>query len=235
MVAPLDILQLSTISSENKVAEPEKLKFGLDTLKAAGTDGVMVDCWWGIVEGKGPGQYDWSGYQELFNLVRQANLKLQVHDYNHCVSFNTGKFHGWSEDLVPNTEFCSLINADTRHECVIIFAYSLSALSLEAVKHQADRFVFFFRLFQVVMSFHQCGGNVGDDVFIPLPQWVLDAGMENPDIFFTNQAGTRNPESLSFGVDYERVLAGRTGLEVIMVFQGLKFQLFLNGLFFSIF
>lgn len=85
MVAPLDILQLSTISSENKVAEPEKLKFGLDTLKAAGTDGVMVDCWWGIVEGKGPGQYDWSGYQELFNLVRQANLKLQVHGYNYCV------------------------------------------------------------------------------------------------------------------------------------------------------
>lgn len=64
------------------------------------------------------------------------------------------------------------------------------------------------------MSFHQCGGNVGDDVFIPLPQWVLDVGMENPDIFFTNQTGTRNPESLSFGVDNERVLAGRTGLEV---------------------
>lgn len=73
------------------------------------------------------------------------------------------------------------------------------------------------------MSFHQCGGNVGDDVFIPLPQWVLDVGMENPDIFFTNQTGTRNPESLSFGVDNERVLAGRTGLEVIMVFS--KFQL----------
>ncbi|XWS32186.1 hypothetical protein CRYUN_Cryun23aG0139000 [Craigia yunnanensis] len=25
---------------------------------------------------------------------------------------------------------------------------------------------------QVVMSFHECGGNVGDDVHIPLPQWV---------------------------------------------------------------
>jgi beta-amylase len=64
------------------------------------------------------------------------------------------------------------------------------------------------------MSFHQCGGNVGDDVFIPLPKWVLDVGRENPDIFFTNRAGFRNPESLTFGVDDERVLEGRTALEV---------------------
>lgn len=101
MVTPLDILQLSTVSSENKVAEPEKLKCGLDTLKAAGTDGVMVDCWWGIVEGKGPGQYDWSGYQELFNLVRKANLKLQVHNSNHyhwIVSWMIGRlgFTHWN-------------------------------------------------------------------------------------------------------------------------------------------
>lgn len=24
---------------------------------------------------------------------------------------------------------------------------------------------------KVVMSFHECGGNVGDDVCIPLPHW----------------------------------------------------------------
>lgn len=33
--------------------------------------------------------------------------------------------------------------------------------------------LFFFRLCQVVMSFHACGGNVGDNAQIPLPQWVL--------------------------------------------------------------
>lgn len=114
-------------------------------------------------------------------------------------------------------EFCSLTNAGVGHECILIFAYSLCESSLDDLNHQADRCVF-SRLFQVVMSFHQCGGNVGDDVFIPLPQWMLDVGMENPDIFFTNQAGTRNPESLSFGVDNERVLAGRTGLEVSRFF-----------------
>lgn len=67
---------------------------------------------------------------------------------------------------------------------------------------------------QVVMSFHQCGGNVGDDTDIPIPPWVHEIAKENPDIFFTNRKGERNPECLSWGVDKERVLNGRTGLEV---------------------
>ncbi len=29
---------------------------------------------------------------------------------------------------------------------------------------------------QVVMSFHACGGNVGDNAQIPLPPWVLQVG-----------------------------------------------------------
>lgn len=62
------------------------------------------------------------------------------------------------------------------------------------------------------MSFHRCGGNVGDDVTIPLPQWVLDLG--DFDVFFNDAQGRANTECLSWGVDKERVLAGRTGLEV---------------------
>ena len=56
---------------------------------------------WGAVERR-PRRYDWSGYRQLFALVRALGLKLQV-----------------------------------------------------------------------VMSFHACGGNVGDNAQIPLPQWVL--------------------------------------------------------------
>lgn len=52
-----------------------------------------------------PRRYDWSGYKQLFRLVRALGLKLQV-----------------------------------------------------------------------VMSFHACGGNVGDNAQIPLPQWVLQVG-----------------------------------------------------------
>ncbi|KAJ0983444.1 hypothetical protein J5N97_011699 [Dioscorea zingiberensis] len=50
---------------------------------------------------------------------------------------------------------------------------------------------------QAIMSFHQCGGNVGDVVFIPIPQWVRDVGEYDPDIFYTNRKGTRNQEYLS--------------------------------------
>ncbi|XP_074382196.1 beta-amylase 7-like isoform X2 [Apium graveolens] len=67
---------------------------------------------------------------------------------------------------------------------------------------------------QVVMCFHECGGNVGDDVIIPLPQWVAEIGLTNPDIFFTDRAGRRNQECLSWGIDKERVLRGRTAVEV---------------------
>ncbi|CAM6018544.1 unnamed protein product [Sphagnum balticum] len=137
------MLPLDTITPDNKVANPEELKRDLEALRSAEVDGVMVDCWWGLVEGKVPQQYDWSGYSHLFKIVRDAQLKLQV-----------------------------------------------------------------------VMSFHQCGGNVGDDVNISLPQWVLDVGTENPDVFFTDQNGVRNRECLTWGVDKRRVLRGRTGVEV---------------------
>lgn len=65
------------------------------------------------------------------------------------------------------------------------------------------------------MSFHECGGNVGDDVCIPLPHWVAEIGRSNPDIFFTDKEGRHNPECLSWGIDKERVLRGRTAVEVL--------------------
>ena len=66
------------------------------------------------------------------------------------------------------------------------------------------------------MSFHECGGNVGDDVSIPLPEWVIEIGKSNPDIYFTDREGRRNSECLSWGIDKERVLQGRTAVEVLL-------------------
>ena len=37
--------------------------------------------------------------------------------------------------------------------------------------------------FQPVMSFHKCGGNVGDTVTIPLPSWALDVAKSNKYLF----------------------------------------------------
>ena len=64
------------------------------------------------------------------------------------------------------------------------------------------------------MSFHQCGGNVGDSVFIPLPKWVLEIGESEPDdIFYTNQGGIRNKECISLSVDNKRLFHGRTPID----------------------
>lgn len=119
------------------------MKKQLQELKAAQVDGVMIDVWWGIVEQKGPKEYDWRGYRSLFELIQECGLKLQA-----------------------------------------------------------------------IMSFHQCGGNVGDEVTIPIPQWVLGIGDTNPDIFYTNRKDNRNIECLTLGVDHQPLFHGRTAVEV---------------------
>ncbi|GAB4844484.1 Beta-amylase 7 [Ancistrocladus abbreviatus] len=135
--------QLGVINMKCELADPDWLLKQLRVLKSINVDGVMVDCWWGVVEAHAPQEYNWNGYKRLFQIVRELKLKLQV-----------------------------------------------------------------------VMSFHECGGNFGDDVCIPLPHWVAEIGRSNPDIFFTDKEGRRNSECLSWGIDKERVLRGRTAIEV---------------------
>ncbi|KAL7164953.1 hypothetical protein ACSBR2_040782 [Camellia fascicularis] len=67
---------------------------------------------------------------------------------------------------------------------------------------------------QVVMSFHQCGGNVGDSCSIPLPPWVLEEISKNPDLVYTDRSSRRNPEYISLGCDSSPVLKGRTPIQV---------------------
>ncbi|XP_073312027.1 beta-amylase 3, chloroplastic [Primulina huaijiensis] len=67
---------------------------------------------------------------------------------------------------------------------------------------------------QVVMSFHQCGGNVGDSCSIPLPPWVLEEISKNPNLVYTDRSGRRNPEYISLGCDSLPVLRGRTPIQV---------------------
>ncbi|XP_074272998.1 beta-amylase 2, chloroplastic [Silene latifolia] len=137
------MLPLGIIDMNCKMVDPFGLLEELKVLKSINVDGIMVDCWWGIVEAQAPQKYNWTGYRSLFQIVRALGLKLQV-----------------------------------------------------------------------VMSFHECGGNVGDDVNIPLPRWIREIGQKNPDIYFTNQEGRRITECLSWGIDKERVLRGRTAVEV---------------------
>lgn len=60
---------------------------------------------------------------------------------------------------------------------------------------------------QATMSFHACGGNVGDSVNIPLPGWVVAAG-DAHGLWFTDREGGVTKEYITFGADHERVLPG---------------------------
>ncbi|KAH1222486.1 Beta-amylase [Glycine soja] len=137
------MLPLGVVTNDNVLQDRVGLENQLKELQAVGVDGVMVDVWWGIVESKGPQQYDWSAYRTLFQMVQDCKLKLQA-----------------------------------------------------------------------IMSFHKCGGNVGDSVLIPLPKWVLEIGESDPDIFYTNRKGIRNKECLSLGVDNQPLFHGRTAIEL---------------------
>jgi beta-amylase len=47
-----------------------------------------------------------------------------------------------------------------------------------------------------ILSFHQCGGNVGDDCNIPLPSWIWSLGRED-EMKFRNEKGFVNGEYVS--------------------------------------
>ncbi|KAI7758412.1 hypothetical protein M8C21_013100 [Ambrosia artemisiifolia] len=63
---------------ECELVDPHDLTNQLRTLKSINVDGVMIDTWWGIVEAKNPQDYNWKGYKQLFSIVRDLGLKLQV-------------------------------------------------------------------------------------------------------------------------------------------------------------
>ncbi|KAH0452042.1 hypothetical protein IEQ34_019341 [Dendrobium chrysotoxum] len=66
---------------------------------------------------------------------------------------------------------------------------------------------------QAVMSFHKCGGNVGDSCTIPLPRWAVEEMEKDPDLSYTDQWGRRNYEYISLGCDTIPVLKGRTPVQ----------------------
>ncbi|KAK2661943.1 hypothetical protein Ddye_000517 [Dipteronia dyeriana] len=142
------MLANGVINNFCQLVDPDGVRQELSHMKSLHIDGIIVNCWWGIVEGWTPQKYAWSGYRELFNIIQEYNLKLQV-----------------------------------------------------------------------VMAFHEYGANDSGDVLFSLPQWVLEIGKGNQDIFFADREGRRNTECLSWGIDKERVLNGRTGIEVYFDFM----------------
>ncbi|KAI4372170.1 hypothetical protein MLD38_010439 [Melastoma candidum] len=56
----------------------EDVRQEMNCIKSLNADGVFINCWWGIVESWCPQKYLWSGYRELFTIVREFKLKIQL-------------------------------------------------------------------------------------------------------------------------------------------------------------
>lgn len=71
-------MQTGLINKFCQLIDRDAVRKELRLLKSLHIDGVFVDCWWGIVEAQAPQLYFWSGYRELFNIINEFDLKLQV-------------------------------------------------------------------------------------------------------------------------------------------------------------
>ncbi|XP_057485133.1 inactive beta-amylase 4, chloroplastic-like [Actinidia eriantha] len=61
-----------------KIRKIKALTISLKVLKSAGFHGISVEVWWGIVEHSSSFAYNWSLYEELFQLISESRLKLHV-------------------------------------------------------------------------------------------------------------------------------------------------------------
>ncbi|XP_021903090.1 beta-amylase 8 [Carica papaya] len=72
------MLPAGVINNFCQLVDPEGVRQELSYLKSLNVDGVSVACWWGIVERWNPQKFVWYGYRELFNIIQEFKLKLQV-------------------------------------------------------------------------------------------------------------------------------------------------------------
>jgi len=68
---------------------------------------------------------------------------------------------------------------------------------------------------QAVMSFHTCGGNVGDECNISLPPWAT----KNGNVFYKDQHGHEETDYISWSVDNLPVGGGRTPVQIYSDFM----------------
>lgn len=68
---------------------------------------------------------------------------------------------------------------------------------------------------QCVMSFHQCGTNVGDQCYITLPPWVLSV----EGVWYTDSQGEIDQEYISLGADNESIFSGRSPIQIYTDFM----------------
>lgn len=79
------MMPLDSVTWNHTVNRKKAMNASLQALKSAGVEGIMMDVWWGLVEGEKPGEYNWGGYSELLEMAKKHGLKVQaVMSFHQC-------------------------------------------------------------------------------------------------------------------------------------------------------
>ncbi|XP_068659852.1 inactive beta-amylase 9-like [Aristolochia californica] len=92
-------LPIDSVSDCNNLNHTKAIAAGLKALKLLGVEGVELPVWWGIAEKETQGEYDWSSYLALAQMIRSAGLKLRV---SLC-------FHASADPTIPLPQWVSQI------------------------------------------------------------------------------------------------------------------------------
>lgn len=85
------MLPVDTVSVHNTLNHCKAIQAGLLTLKTLGVDGVVMQVWWGVVEGDAPTKYDWAAYLVLVKFIQAAGLKVQASMCFHGCKYSKQK------------------------------------------------------------------------------------------------------------------------------------------------
>lgn len=79
------MMPLDSVTWNHTINRKKAMNASLQALKSAGVEGIMMDVWWGLVEGEKPGEYNWGGYSELLEMAKKHGLKVQaVMSFHQC-------------------------------------------------------------------------------------------------------------------------------------------------------
>ncbi|KAK3010051.1 hypothetical protein RJ639_012820 [Escallonia herrerae] len=141
VMMPLDSFCVDTTGTP-RIRKIKALTISLKALKLAGVHGIAVEVWWGIVEDSSPFAYNWALYEELFKLISETGLKLQV-----------------------------------------------------------------------ALCFHSNMRLSSRGLGVNLPQWIMEIGQLNKDIYYRDRNGYSSDDYLTLGVDHHPLFCGRTALQ----------------------
>jgi hypothetical protein len=81
-------VETAAVMAPLEIRNPNEMKAFQDLLaeaKGIGVNAVSVDVWWGKVERNGDQQFDWTYYDQVFDKIRQAGLKIvPILSFHQC-------------------------------------------------------------------------------------------------------------------------------------------------------